>query len=145
MMTCDVCRLSMTDTTDHAPCEARAAAMAKAVAAFGRGAIVGYGRLLQNGAPDAFYVGRTCKGRFEYVGVGVSWDEAFRNVRRVLFHLPRERLVLEELPPKPKASAPVPGVTGCWKCGDPVKPDDQGAYLCKCGVRYAPPVHGDAP
>lgn len=77
----------------------------KAVEVFGPGAVVGYGCILQNGHPPMYYVGRTKMGTFEYVGIGDTWDEAFKNTRRVLFHLPRERLVLEELKPATESVA----------------------------------------
>lgn len=98
---CDVCRLYLNEP--HPECEARTAAYHKARDVFGDGAVVGYGCLLQNGMGPVYYVGRTVKGLFEYVGIGNDWGEAFLNTRRVLLHLPREKLVLEELT-SPKAS-----------------------------------------
>jgi hypothetical protein len=96
--TCGVCQRPVRPLplTEHAACVARKAAFIRAREAWGGGAVVGYGCLLQNGTSAVFYAGRTEKGLFTDLGIGNSWEEAFANARRVLFHLSREKIVLSE-------------------------------------------------
>ena len=64
--------------------ETRERAMARAVERFGDRACVGFGRPLAHWAiADCCYVGWKEEGEWRWLGMGVTWDEAFANVKRV--------------------------------------------------------------
>jgi hypothetical protein len=97
-VTCRVClkAVGLGWSVAHRACALRMAAYRRALETWKSGATVGYGCLLQNGSVPVFYVGRVERALFKELGVGNSWGEAFARVRRVLFHLPREKVVYEE-------------------------------------------------
>lgn len=83
---CPKCHREMDDA-------ARAAVFGEAVSQLGPNAVLGRGHLLQNGTGETHYVGVRHQGRFAQLGTGASYGEALANVRRVLLHVPREKIV----------------------------------------------------
>lgn len=64
----------------------RASAFEKAVEIFGEGAVVGFGIVLKASSP-VHYVGKRAGGDLLYLGVGNTWEEAFKNTRQLGFKL----------------------------------------------------------